>query len=161
MAIVFFDPKKENGLLSTWSDHEIVYDDIKFPTAEHFIVYEKARLLHLQSEMENVLKSSQPHVANRIGRSIGRNIEDKKLWEKNAERIVMQALQLKMDQHTDVFHFVRKLPRDIMIGFASKYDKVWGIQMDYSDPDVRHTRKWRGRNLLGKLWMDVKRELKE
>lgn len=161
MAIVFFDPRKENGLLSTWSPHEIVFHDITFLTAEHFIAYEKARLLDLPNVMEQIIKAKTPHVANKIYKDIGRHPSDKRKWERYSQGVVLQALRLKVDQHMDVFHFLRKLPKHIRIGYASKHDKVWGIHMDISDPCVRMPRKWNGMNLLGEAWMQVKSEILE
>jgi len=39
-------------------------------------------------------------------------------------------------------------------------DNIWGIGMDEDNPDIYDETKWRGLNLLGKVLMEVRDELK-
>lgn len=43
---------------------------------------------------------------------------------------------------------------------ASPYDKIWGIGLADNHKDVENHSKWRGQNLLGKVLMEVREELK-
>jgi hypothetical protein len=44
---------------------------------------------------------------------------------------------------------------------ASPYDKVWGIRMYESNPDIDDETKWKGLNLLGKVLDETRRIIKE
>jgi len=42
---------------------------------------------------------------------------------------------------------------------ASPRDRIWGIGMGQSNPDVENPMKWRGRNLLGFALTEARDEL--
>ena len=44
---------------------------------------------------------------------------------------------------------------------ASPYDKVWGVRMYESNPDIDDETKWKGLNLLGKVLDETRRIIKE
>jgi predicted NAD-dependent protein-ADP-ribosyltransferase YbiA (DUF1768 family) len=44
---------------------------------------------------------------------------------------------------------------------ASPYDKVWGVRMYESNPDIDDETKWKGLNLLGKVLDETRRILIE
>ena len=44
---------------------------------------------------------------------------------------------------------------------CSPYDKKWGIGIDIGNPDRLNIAKWKGQNLLGKILMDVREELRQ
>ena len=43
---------------------------------------------------------------------------------------------------------------------ASPYDRIWGIGLSATHPDAKNPAKWKGENLLGKVLMDVRNELR-
>jgi hypothetical protein len=44
---------------------------------------------------------------------------------------------------------------------ASPYDKVWGVRMYESNPDIDDESKWKGLNLLGKVLDETRRIIRE
>ena len=40
-------------------------------------------------------------------------------------------------------------------------DTVWGIGLEADHPDATNPAKWKGQNLLGKILMRVRKELRE
>lgn len=49
---------------------------------------------------------------------------------------------------------------DKILAEASPYDTIWGIGLEASDFDSTHPDRWPGKNLLGKVLMRVREELK-
>ena len=43
---------------------------------------------------------------------------------------------------------------------ASPFDKIWGIGMAHDNPSATKPEQWKGLNLLGKVLMKVREELK-
>jgi predicted SnoaL-like aldol condensation-catalyzing enzyme len=52
-------------------------------------------------------------------------------------------------------------PNLIMLAECSLYDKKRGIGIDINDPDRLVIAKWKGKNLLGRILMEVREELRQ
>ena len=48
-----------------------------------------------------------------------------------------------------------------MLAECSPYDKKWGIGIDIKDPDRTDVSKWKGENILGRVLMKVREELRQ
>lgn len=51
------------------------------------------------------------------------------------------------------------MTKDSILAEASPYDRVWGIGLGLRYPERLDYSKWRGENLLGKVLMDVRKQL--
>jgi ribA/ribD-fused uncharacterized protein len=43
---------------------------------------------------------------------------------------------------------------------GSPFDGVWGVKLDYRNPDIDNPENWNGENLLGKVLNEVREKLK-
>ena len=91
--------------LSQWFDAGFTIDDIYYPTAEHWMMAEKARLFDDPHHLEQIIAAPDPRTAKAIGRKV-RGFDQEK-W--NAERfdIVYRGNVAKFDQNEELGEFLR------------------------------------------------------
>ena len=81
------------------------------------------------------------------------------MWDQHCMNIVFKANYAKFSQHPDLEKELRVTDNRIIVE-ASPTDKIWGIGMHETDPDVEDITKWRGLNLLGQAIMNVRAVLR-
>lgn len=133
------------------------HQQISFKCSEQAVMYRKAILFGAGNIAEQILQAKSAKECKRLGRSREMPFDDK-VWEDNRERIYKEVL---LDKFT-VAELKRKLLEtgDKVLVEASPYDKIWGIGMADDHPDAMNPSKWKGLNLLGKVLMEVRKELK-
>ncbi len=143
---------------SQWFPAEFVIDGIKYPTAEHYMMAEKARLFGDQDMLKNILECKTPKDAKEFGRKV-LNF-DTAIWEKHCIEIVVTANLAKFSANHGFADWLITTAPKVMVE-ASMWDKIWGIGMVSSAPSARDPKHWRGRNLLGFALMEVRDKLAE
>ena len=157
MSFAFFwKPDGPYGFLSNWSAHGIRDEGLRFKTMEHYMMYSKAILMDDSDTASRILSAKTPYAAKKLGREVRNFNEDK--WRLQRESIVHKGLTMKVDQHPDV---KRQLIGTFgkVLAEASPYDTTWGIGLAASDERANNQEHWRGENLLGKIWMQVREKL--
>lgn len=140
------------------SDNTIVY-----PTAEHYMMYQKAKLFGDDRIAEEVLGGAELHP--RTIKTLGRKVKgfDETTWVAERERIVEEGTWLKMTRpaHDGQVNLGELLlaTGDRELVEASPYDQVWGVGFRAKDAE-RNRERW-GLNLLGKALMAVRERLRE
>ena len=86
--------------LSQWYEMGFELDGIYYPTAEHYMMAEKARLFNDTEMLVQILESSHPHAAKQLGRSV--KGYDDKLWYSQRMTIVIKGNAAKFTQHEDL-----------------------------------------------------------
>ena len=108
--------------------------------------------------LQEIMATRDPEAAQRIGRQV-RGFSSA-VWRAHAEAAVQQANAAKFSQNPrigDVLLNTGQRP----IAEASRGDTVWGIGLSEDDPRARDPDEWyRGTNLLGKVLMRVRGELR-
>ena len=135
---------------------------VQFPTAEHWMMAQKAILFNDRAIARQVLgikgtsRSEMQHV-----KALGRKVKrfDEKVWVRERERIVLEGSLLKFRQNAEL---KEKLlgTGEKMIAEASPRDKIWGIGMGEAKAVSKGGRKW-GLNLLGKALVETRRMLRD
>lgn len=140
------------------SDSTIVY-----PTAEHYMMYQKAKLFGDNKVAGEVLAGTELHP--RIIKNLGRKVVgfDEKTWTAERERIVEEGTWLKMtrpdgDGQVNLGELLLGTG-DRELVEASPFDRVWGVGFRAKDAEANRER-W-GLNLLGKALMAVRERLRE
>jgi hypothetical protein len=64
----------------------------------------------------------------------------------------------KAREHPEIREYLLSTGNDILVE-ASKSDVIWGVGIAKDDPRIYDQSQWRGMNLLGEIWMDVRRIL--
>lgn len=143
--------------LSQWWPAAFVENDVRYATAEHYMMAEKAHLFGDHEIREKILQKTSPKDVKDLGRQI-RGF-DAEMWDAHKYAIVRQGNYLKFSQNEELNQFLLQTTNKILVE-ASPVDAIWGIGLAEDHPDARNPDKWRGENLLGFALMEVRDQLK-
>ena len=107
------------------------------------MMYHKVMMFGKDELAEQIMKTSDPAVCKKIAKQKFPEF-DADLWDKACQEIVNLLGT-----------------GNALLAECSPYDKKWGIGIDIGDPDRLNIAKWKGQNLLGKILMDVREELRQ
>jgi len=143
--------------LSQWFAAPFTIDGVRYATAEHFMMAEKARLFGDGEVLARILAAAGPAEAKRLGRAV-RGYDDAR-WSRERRAAVTRGNVAKFEQHRGLGAFLLGTGNAVLIE-ASPRDTIWGIGLGVGSPLVTEPRRWRGQNLLGFALMDVRAELR-
>ncbi|KZN66462.1 hypothetical protein N473_08710 [Pseudoalteromonas luteoviolacea CPMOR-1] len=141
---------------SQWYESKFEENGYLFATAEHYMMYHKAKLFDDNEACERVLSAKTPGAAKAIGREV-RGFEQK-VWESKRFGIVVNANLAKFSQNPALKAFLINT-RDRILVEASPVDKIWGVGLAQDDPRIEDVYSWQGLNLLGFALMEVREKL--
>lgn len=156
--ICFHNPDEENGYLSNWYLSEFIIDDITFSSMEQYMMYEKAILFHDQETAEKILQTDNVAEIKALGRTV-QNFDDT-VWGQSREEIVYKGVFEKFRQNPELRKRLERTGEEVIAECAVK-DKIWGIGLSMKDEDRFCVERWKGQNLLGKILMDVRKDIKQ
>lgn len=139
--------------LSQWYVAPFEVGGQRYPTAEHFMMAEKAALFGDLATRAQVLQAANPGAAKALGRKV--QGFDEFVWEENRFSIVVQANAAKFAQNPLLLTFLIQTGTRILVE-ASPVDRIWGIGLAQDDDRVANPNLWRGLNLLGFALMQVR-----
>jgi len=143
---------------SQWFASPFTVDNVTYPTAEHFMMAEKARLFNDQTALMKLLKSTHPGQAKRIGREVLHFNEQ--LWQERRFDIAYKGNLAKFTQHLALADFLRNTHDRVLVE-ASPVDSIWGIGLSEEHFDCANPTLWPGLNLLGFVLMKVRADLND
>lgn len=143
--------------LSNWFESPFVVAGVTYPTSEHYMMAQKALLFNDQPIYQEILQAPTPKDAKELGRKV--HGYDDATWDAHRKRIVTDGVREKFSQHPGLKQFLLSTQNRVLVE-ASPYDRIWGIGMSASQPNVEDPRSWKGQNLLGFVLMDVRRGLR-
>lgn len=170
---VFFYTKHD--CFSQHSPHSFEFKSLNFKTAEHWMMFHKARIFMLgenakvedvinymeQYKTQNptgpkclftrILEARTPQAAKMLGREVP-NYSDP-VWFKHRCKVVYYGNLLKFRQNDGARETLLKMIGKIFVE-ASKKDKIWGVGIDIDTIDTNNPpspEDWNGQNLLGKV----------
>ncbi|MFI6762651.1 NADAR family protein [Micromonospora sp. NPDC050417] len=163
LKFVFFwkhrsDGVVDAGCLSQWAPSPFTVDGLVFATAEHYMMWRKATLFGDAGTAERILAAGHPHRAQTLGRQVAGF--DQRTWEKHRYDIVVAASVAKFGQDPALCEFLLGTGDRVLVE-ASPVDRIWGVGLAGTDPDVAEPERWRGLNLLGFALMDARASLRE
>ena len=97
------------------------------------------------------VKENEPKKMKRHGRKV-KNFDDSK-WDTSKKEIVMMGNILKFSQNEELKQMLLNTNNMELIE-ASPRDNIWGIGI--SKEKALNGEKWKGKNLLGKILMEVR-----
>lgn len=150
------DESVGKGCLSQWWSAPFTVDGIIYPTAEHFMMAEKARLFNDEVALREILNASSPGKAKSVGRIV-QGFEDS-VWNARRFEVVVRGNQAKFVQNPPLKEFLRNTGNRILVE-ASPQDRIWGIGLTEDDPRAMNPEQWLGLNLLGFALMKVRSSL--
>ena len=141
---------------SQWYPAAFTIDGIQYPTAEHYMMAEKARLFGDADAEQKILASSHPGDAKMLGRGVRDYVDTQ--WKKHRFEIVVRGNVAKFSQHPQLQEFLLASEQRVLVE-ASPRDNIWGIGLGQDNLKAKIPSEWRGLNLLGFALMEVRARL--
>ena len=142
---------------SQWWPAAFEVGGVSYPTAEHFMMAEKARLFGDEDARARILKADSPKAAKQLGRRV-KNFEER-AWAEARFRLVVEGNLAKFGQNPELGKFLVETGDAVLVE-ASPVDRIWGIGLSADDERASNPEQWRGLNLLGFALMEVRRRLR-
>jgi ribA/ribD-fused uncharacterized protein len=152
LEFIFFwmpgDPRKapDAACLSQWHAADFQVDGLRYPTAEHFMMAEKARCFRDEATLSKILSSTDPKEAKALGRQV-KGFEAS-TWAEISFGAVCRGNEAKFRQNPKLREYLLGTEGTCLVE-ASPFDRIWGIGLASDDAKARDPRQWRGLNLLG------------
>lgn len=154
-------PKNEGVIdkscFSQWYPSGFQVKGIKYPTAEHWMMAQKALLFNDNEIFDMILIAEKPSIAKDLGKKV--KGFDAKVWANSCYEIVLQGNKHKFSQSEMIKDFLL-YTGDKVIVEASPSDAVWGIGLSQNSNEAKNPLQWRGTNFLGFALMEVRDILK-
>jgi N-glycosidase YbiA len=142
-AIHFYSVSGEYGCFSNFSPHSIRLKGKTWPTSEHYFQVQK---FVGSPDEEEVRAAKSPMIAARMGRSRKRPL--RRDWESVKDTIMHEAVLAKFTQHDDLREILDSTGESEIVEHTEN-DRYWGDGGD-----------GRGKNMLGRILMRVREELR-
>lgn len=145
-------------VLSQWWEAPFTVAGLRYATAEHWMMAEKARFFGDEAAVPAILAARSPGAAKALGRKVaGFDHED---WARVRSAIVRTGNLEKFRQNPALAEWLLATGELVLVE-ASPTDRVWGIGMAATNPAVERVEAWRGENLLGFALMEARQRLRE
>lgn len=145
-----------NECMSQWYPCAFTIEGTEYPTAEHYMMAEKARLFGDDEACARILATRNPGKAKKIGREV-RGYDDE-AWTHARFEAVVRGNIAKFSQHDTLREVLLGTHQRVLVE-ASPSDRVWGIGLAANDEKASNPLAWRGDNLLGFALMQVRHTL--
>ena len=155
--VFFWHEYDQYGVFSQWFKYSFVVEGIRYETAEQYMMAKKALLAGDLQSYALIMNEPDPSKCKKLGKQV-KNL-DVAAWDRCKEEIVYHANLAKFSQNEKAQYYLLSTG-DKILAEASPYDTIWGIGLEASDFDSTHPDRWPGKNLLGKILMRVREELK-
>lgn len=156
--VCFYHEYEENGCFSNWYRCDFKYAKMKFTSMEQYMMYHKVIMFRQYELADRIMETDDPAIIKKIGRTRFNNFNSY-LWDKTCCQIVKRGLRAKFEQNEDLLEALLNTKDKLLVECSSR-DKKWGIGIDINDPMRFDVELWDGDNLLGRLLMEVREELK-
>lgn len=155
----FFHENEEYGCFSNWYQAEFEYAGRHFANSEQFMMYHKVLAFRKYDLADQIMHTKDPAKCKKIA---GKKFPefDPALWDRIGGTIVKRGVKAKFTQNPDIQQTLLDT-ENALLAECSPYDLKWGIGIDIKDPDRTVIAKWKGQNLLGRILMEVREELRQ
>lgn len=147
----------DSSCFSQWYPSPFEVEGRRYPTAEHYMMSEKARLFGDEAAFGRILAAGHPGAAKKAGREVSGFVEA--TWHEHRFDIVVRGNVAKFTQNRELRDYLINTGSRILAE-ASPRDRVWGIGLAADDPRAEQPDAWPGLNLLGFALMRVRDELR-
>jgi ribA/ribD-fused uncharacterized protein len=155
--LYFFSKEPENKEFSNFYETTFTLDDIEYKSAEHAFQAIKAKTFGDEEMFAKILKAKSAQSAKSFGKKVKDFKED--VWNAKKEDTMRAILRAKFTQNLELRKQLLNT-EDKVLANADARDKYWGIGTSASTAIAKDPKKWKGENLLGKLLMEIRTELK-
>lgn len=128
-----------------------------FQTTEQAFMWAKANGFRDHETACKILAENNPAKAKILGREV--KPFSHIYWDLNKEFLMYEVNLAKYSQFEDYRKILLATGDKELVEVNGK-DTVWGIGLYANDPRIHDPEQWKGQNLLGKVLMKVREELK-
>ena len=151
------DGRISASCFSQWWHASFTVAGRSYPTAEHWMMAEKARLFGDDETAAQIVQAGSPKQAKQLGRQV-RGFDEGR-WDAEKRRIVGEGSFEKFRQNAALREYLLSTGEQILVE-ASPMDRVWGIGLAADDEKAANPLLWRGENLLGFALMQARNRLR-
>ena len=126
----------------------------RYANVEQWMMAAKAWLMGDLDTLKSILDTPDPRAVKALGRKV--KPFDPKLWEAACEPVVTAGCIAKFTSSPRLEREILDTG-DLVLVEASKFDRIWGIGIDWRDADADDPSKWKGLNRLGRCLMAARR----
>ena len=148
---------KNRSPFTNWYPSVFTHNGITFTRGEQYMMYQKAIIFNDTETAEAIMSTDNPKEQKALGRAVSNYNED--VWALVREEVMVDGLIEKFNQNPKLKEALLATG-DTIIAEASPTDLIWGIGFTEDRPEATDQSKWRGLNLLGKVLMRVRNEIK-
>jgi ribA/ribD-fused uncharacterized protein len=145
------------GCLSQWWPAEFAVDGVTFRSAEHHMMWRKAKLFGDDDTAARIVAAGHPRQAKLLGRRVCGF--DEQTWCDHRYDIVVGGSIAKFGQNPTLRDFLLSTDDHVLVE-ASPTDRIWGIGLAASDQRALDPAQWIGLNLLGFALMQARASLR-
>lgn len=138
---------------SQWYESSFIVNGIKYKTAEHWMMAQKALLFNDEELFEKIVNCEKPGEAKDLGREI-KNFNEE-IWINERFDIVKNGNIHKFNQNRELGNFLLTTKDRILVE-ASPLDTIWGVGLSADDEKINNIYLWKGTNLLGFALMEAR-----
>ncbi|KAI1696654.1 AAA domain-containing protein [Ditylenchus destructor] len=139
-------------------------DGITFVSTEQLYQMEKARFANLENFVQEIMTSVNPveikKLGNKVKESAGFKKAGSKKWRELSIEVMRRALEAKFVQNKVLADRLVDTADYILIE-ANRDDKFWAVGLPLQHASLKNPEKWKGKNMLGKLLMELREKLKQ
>ena len=127
-----------------------------FNSSEQAYMYMKALSCKDIHNMRKIRLAATAGMAKKFGRKL-KNFDQMK-WDNMKENVMKKVLVSKFKFNP---HLCKELlkTRNMRLVECSPYDRYWGIGISINNRNHKNAKKWLGKNKLGELLMEVRKEV--
>lgn len=148
----------KTNLFSQWYPITFTIDGKQYNCTEQWMMASKARLFEDEEKEEWIMRTDSPKLQKAYGRLVSNF--NQTTWTQHAYDIVVKGNYAKFSQNDFLKQDLIETG-DKIIAEASPFDRIWGIGLGRNNPKALCPGQWKGRNLLGKALMDVRKLINE
>jgi ribA/ribD-fused uncharacterized protein len=155
MEILIRKVKEDSGWLSCMSAYPVMHNGIEYRTCE--ALFQSLRFQAYPNIQGQIQQCKSPMGAKMIARKNRALLSRGEMWDEAPSdfKLMEECLKLKLEQHPELKDKLIKTGNDTIIEDCTTHDResarFWGM--------VFKGGKWIGENNLGKLWMQLRKDL--
>ncbi len=139
--------------LSNWHMKEFEVWGIKFSCGEQAMMAAKAIIFRDSKTLAKIMDCNDPKTMQSLGREVKEY--DQQVWEDNREQVMYCISYARFTQIDYLNERLMGTDNKILVE-ASPVDGVWGIKMEADVARVTPFEQWKGLNLLGLSFTNVR-----
>ena len=153
----FWHENEKFGEFSNWYQRPFVIDDFRYFCVEQYMMAQKAKLFHDAENYTNILRANTPGGCKYLGKQV--TPFDPDVWDQRKYDIVKAGNRAKYEQNDDLRVLLLSTGNSVLAE-ASPKDTIWGVGLDAAAAEQTAPSEWRGKNLLGKILMELRAEFR-